>query len=93
MIQSMIIDQVMWPMVEKMAFVAKDMRDLLQIRAINSRLHATQPENSVKVLVRRDIITNEHEKNTLFCLFAGNYIPQVIIPMLISSFVSILCIT
>lgn len=39
-------------MVEKMAFVVNDIRDLLQIRATNSKLHAAQPENSVKVSVK-----------------------------------------
>lgn len=43
-IQSMIIDHVMWIIVEKMAFVVNEMRDLLKIRATTSNKHEIQPE-------------------------------------------------
>lgn len=43
-IHSMIIDQVMCKMVEKMAFVVSVMSDLLKMSAINSSMHAVQPE-------------------------------------------------
>lgn len=45
MIHSMIIDQVMCKIVEKMAFVVSVMSDLLKISAINSSMHAVQPKS------------------------------------------------
>lgn len=40
----MIIDQVIWAIVEKIALVDREIRDLLQMRAINNKQHAAQPK-------------------------------------------------
>lgn len=58
-IQSMIIDHVMCIIVEKMAFVVNEMKDLLKIRATTSNKHEIQPKAKnifkIKLVVERNI--------------------------------------
>lgn len=65
--------------VENMAFVVNEMRDLLKIRAITSNIQEIQPK-SERIIIKPAV-------KLWNCLV---YVPHDIIPMLISSFVSIL---
>lgn len=51
MIQRMITDQVMCIIVENMAFVVNEMRDLLKIRAITSNIQEIQPK-SERIIIK-----------------------------------------
>lgn len=61
----------MWMIVEKMAFVVNVMSDLLKISAINSNMHAVQPErqNSINISIQSSQITAIFPCSMLQCLF------------------------
>lgn len=66
--------------VENMAFVVNEMRDLLKIRAITSNIQEIQPK--IKRIIIKPVVK--------LCNFIWSYVPHDIIPMLISSLASIL---